>query len=299
VVRGNHLHSNSHIHVEGACRDLIVEQNTVENAETGVFVSRQCAGALVRENTFKNVTHGVVDEEALRQAAVERMKRFWGKAEPVGAWSFETLSGKRYTDDSGNFFHATPVGGVTQVEGGISGKCLEFGGTGYLRVDEPAVFNSQDVTVSLWVKPATLAGRRGFIAKRLNGCGCPFVLSHTGASFGFEAEEEGGAWTFNFATGDVLKEGQWAHLVAVAKDGEGVRLYVNGQEAARRDNKGRRTINDEPLIFGREAWGGDPPRGETPGFYVGLMDEVRIWTRALGPEEVKAEYERFKPASLR
>lgn len=40
----------------------------------------------------------------------------------------------------------------------------------------------------------------------------------------------------------------------------------------------------------REAWGGDPPKSDTPGFYQGLIDEVRVWTRALTPEEIQADY---------
>jgi hypothetical protein len=50
----------------------------------------------------------------------------------------------------------------------------------------------------------------------------------------------------------------------------------------------------EPLILGKDAWGGDPPKGDTPGFYAGLLDEFKVWARALTPEEVKAEYESGK-----
>ena len=44
----------------------------------------------------------------------------------------------------------------------------------------------------------------------------------------------------------------------------------------------------------REAWGGDPPKGDTPGFYNGLLDEVKVWARALTADEMRAESDRGK-----
>jgi len=71
-------------------------------------------------------------------------------------------------------------------------------------------------------------------------------------------------------------------------------LYVDGKIAAVKENPARRATNLEPLILGREAWGGDPPQGATPGFYAGLIDEVKVWTRALSTDEVLAEVQSAK-----
>jgi len=102
--------------------------------------------------------------------------------------------------------------------------------------------------------------------------------------------EENAPWTFNFASPPVLKENEWTHVAVAAQQGTGVTLYVDAQPVAEIKNPARRATNVEPLILGREAWGGDPPQGDTPGFFVGLIDEVKIWTRALTPEEIRAEY---------
>jgi len=37
------------------------------------------------------------------------------------------------------------------------------------------------------------------------------------------------------------------------------------------------------------AFSGEPARVGTPGFFIGEMDEVKVWTRALSPEEIAAE----------
>jgi hypothetical protein len=245
---------------------------------------------LVRENTFDNVQLEVVDEEAIRKAAEARLKQFMGRQEPVAVWSFESLVGNSFVDGSGNSFGARIHGGASQVDDGLRGKAVRFDGTGCLRVEEPAVFNAPDVTISLWAKPEVLSGRRGLIAKRFRGTIAPFVVSHQGANLRFEATEEGGPWTFNFGSAAIARENEWIHVAAVAKQGAGVTLYADGKVIAKIDNTGLRAHNDEPVILGREAWGGDPPKADRPGFFVGLMDEVKIWTRALSEEEIQREF---------
>ena len=291
VVRRNRLMGNAHIRVGGTSRDVIVEGNRVADANQGLFVSRECAGVLARNNTFENVVREVVDEEAVRQAAMERLKKYMGRQEPVGAWSFDAMAGNRFADGSDNGFAAAIRGNVRTVAGGVRGQAVQFDGGGFLAVEEPAVFNAPDITVSLWVKPARLAGRRGLIAKRFAGTGAPLVVSQSGPAVGFESCEEDGRWTFNFSSPPVLKENQWTHVAVAVKQGEGVTLYADGRAVAEKKNPARRATNNEPLILGREAWGGDPPKGDTPGFFIGLMDEVKIWTRTLSADEVRKEYE--------
>ena len=291
VVRRNRLLGNAHVRVGGASRDVIVEANRVANADQGVFVSRTCAGVLTRGNAFENVVREVVGEEALRLAALERLKRFMGRQEPIASWSFEALTGKRFADGADNGFVAAIRGDVRCVAGGIRGQAVRFDGAGCLAVEEPAVFNAPDITVSLWVKPAKVTGRRGLIAKRFAGAGAPLVVSQNGAALAFESCEENGRWTFNFGSPPVLKENQWTHVAVAVKQGEGITIYADGQAVAEKKNPALRATNREPLILGREAWGGEPPKGDTPGFYVGLMDEVKVWTRTLSADEVRQEYE--------
>jgi hypothetical protein len=83
-----------------------------------------------------------------------------------------------------------------------------------------------------------------------------------------------------------LKPGQWRHLAAVVEQGSGVILFADGKPIGRLENKAPRVMTDQPLILGREAWGGDPPSTEQPGYFIGALDEVKIWTRALSAEEI-------------
>jgi hypothetical protein len=129
------------------------------------------------------------------------------------------------------------------------------------------------------------------VAKRFAGTAAPLVVSQNGAAVRFEAAEAGGPWTFNFSGPAVLRQGEWTHVAAAARGTAGVALYVDGEQVARIENAAPRATNGEPLILGREAWGGDPPTTDGPGMFVGLIDEVKVWTRVLTPEEIQAEYE--------
>jgi hypothetical protein len=73
--------------------------------------------------------------------------------------------------------------------------------------------------------------------------------------------------------------GRWTHL-AVTYDGARLCLYVDGVEVAHRDASGRIRRTDDPLWIG-----GNQPYGE---YFQGVIDEVRVYDRALGPAEVRA-----------
>jgi len=292
VVRHNRLDSQAHIRVGGATRDAIVEGNRVANSAQGIFVSRHTTNVWLCANTFENVREEITDEPAQRRAVEQRLHRYLNRPDPVAIWDFEKTERMKVSDVSGNGFRATLSGGATTVTNGVCGRAGMFDGTGWLCVDEPAVFNAPDMTVSLWIKPETLRGRRGLVGKRFSGCEAPFILSQSGAGLSFEATDAEHRWTFNFISGPVLKEGQWTHVAAVARRGKGVALFANGKSVAEKQNASDRIGNGEPLILGREAWGGEPASTGTPGYFIGQMDEVKIWTRALTPKEIGEEASR-------
>lgn len=288
IVRDNTLAHNAMVRVSGAVTDCVVERNAISDSDEGIFVANEATGVLCRENRFDNVLRPTMDEPAERALRAERLKRYIGAKDPLLKLDFDTLDGKVYRDGSTNHFDALLVGGVKPEPEGLRGPGVRFDGTGYLRVDETAAFNVPDVTLSLWVKPDVVSGRRGLISKRLPGGGCPFVLAQMGASVTFEAADEAGGWPFNFGGPAVLKVGDWTHIAAVVKADTGITLYAGGVKVAEKAIAKPRVPNGDPLIIGREGWGGDPPKGDTPGFYLGALDEITVWGRALSAEEVAA-----------
>ncbi len=73
---------------------------------------------------------------------------------------------------------------------------------------------------------------------------------------------------------------RWTHL-AVTYDGTTLRLYVNGSQVSSRALTGTILGTDDPLWIG-----GNRPYGE---YFQGVIDDVRVYDRALRPSEVRAE----------
>jgi Concanavalin A-like lectin/glucanases superfamily len=73
---------------------------------------------------------------------------------------------------------------------------------------------------------------------------------------------------------------RWSH-VAVTYDGVRLRLYVDGTQVSSRAITGTIRTTTDPLWIG-----GNRPYGE---YFEGVIDEVRVYKRALGPSVVRAE----------
>jgi concanavalin A-like lectin/glucanase superfamily protein len=72
----------------------------------------------------------------------------------------------------------------------------------------------------------------------------------------------------------------WTHL-ALTYDGATLRLYVNGTQAASRAESSALQSVANPLWIG-----GNSPYGE---YFQGLIDEVRVYNRALAVSEIQAD----------
>jgi hypothetical protein len=81
-----------------------------------------------------------------------------------------------------------------------------------------------------------------------------------------------------------LKTDAWSHL-AMSYDGDTLRYYINGQEAGVKKIGKVRSPGQHALAFGRrEDNFGDGMR------FAGAMDQIRIYDRALKPEEIRQRF---------
>ena len=296
VVRGNRLLSNAHIAVGGSdplnpalatpvVQEVVVEHNVVQDAALGIFVRRAQSGVLLRQNRCERVAEPVRDEVAMVQAAAARRAALAAEPGPLVSFEPAKMQGNKLPDATGHQFHASATGPVVTAPGRAGGTALKLSGQGYLQVDDPPMFDLQAATLSLWLKPDTVAGRHGLLAKRFTGRPAPFILSLWDGAIEFEATDVAGRWSFNFRTPALLKAGEWSHVAAVLEPGKGVTLYVHGKVAAVKENALARVGNEDALYIGREAWNGVNMQHE-PCFYDGLLQDIRLWCRALSAAEV-------------
>lgn len=309
IIRRNHLHNNASIvlgtelptgkvtagrRADPLVTDVVAENNVIEHSNVGVYLFQTTRGVWLKGNEFDHVALQVWDEAAVLRGDEVRRKRLLASVGPIAAWDFDKALANpagvisRVPDATGNGFDATGSKVHLSAEG-RKGKAGQFRGDGCLTVEDAAAFNLQSVTVGLWMKPDTVQGRHGLISKRFAATEAPFILSLWDGGLEFEGTDGNGKWSFNFRSSPSVKPGEWQHIAAVVEAGRGVTIYRNGEVIGHHDNPGEHALNGEPLVIGREAWGGIQMQQEPPAYFRGLMSEIKIWARALTAEEVKAE----------
>ena len=198
----------------------------------------------------------------------------------VGAWAFGEGSGTTSVDASGNNNTAT-LQGASWSTAGRYGNAVSFNGTSSLvRVASAASLNlTTGMTLSAWVNPAAnQSGWRTILQKQIDA----YFLN---ASNDTGALRPSGGATFGtstqFVTGTTANPVNTWTNVALTYDGTIVRLYVNGTQVATRNQTGAVQTSSNPLWIG-----GNQPYGE---FFNGLIDEVRVYNRALSPAEIQSD----------
>lgn len=203
----------------------------------------------------------------------------------VGYWAFDGNA----DDSSGNGYNGAENGDLKYVPGKFD-QALDLENTGAYIV----VPNSQDVkllstdtyTVAVYVKPSNT--NHGDIL--FHGLGCSTWASWFMGVAGGEPDAPLIANNFVFAvrtsngsayTGVSAEaiEGEWVH-VAATYDGSVLTLYVDSEE------KNSVETGDLPWDSGENLQMGGDSGCSGRSWYTGLLDDVRIYNRALNENEV-------------
>lgn len=112
--------------------------------------------------------------------------------------------------------------------------------------------------------------------------------TETEYAFGYPAPTDGGDWSYEHSDCSCVDLGQWTH-VAIAVDGpaQKILLFKNGVLMESRDIKSTIEPGSTTLYFGR--WSGDGR------LFVGDLDDVVIYDRALVVDEVRALHDHAVP----
>ena len=190
---------------------------------------------------------------------------------------FEETGGGVANDSSGNFNHGNLRGGVTRIADSRFGRGLRFDGTDdYVVVPAAPLLNPRAAfTVSAWVRADTwLGGDRTILSKP-----GAYRLGNSGGLLRFEVAGPTGV---NFATGLLPSRNAWHHVVA-SYDGARVKLFVDGTLVQAAVANGLVAASAEPLYVGTRS--AEAPAGN---FFDGLIDDVRLYGRALSDAEIVA-----------
>ena len=105
----------------------------------------------------------------------------------------------------------------------------------------------------------------------------------------------GGSWQV-LADTQQLPLKKWVHVAASFSERAGMALYVNGKLVESRKTAGSfQPATGEDLLIGRARYAALPAQWLHPEFKVwygfdGILDELNLFSQALAPEEIAAEY---------
>ena len=205
----------------------------------------------------------------------------------VAWWKFDEEAGKTAADSSGKHHDATldvAMSFENHSAAGKIGKALRFeGGGGIKAAGWKGVTGTQPRSVSAWIKTKNSSGE--LVAWGLKDAGKMFIMGFIRARVG--VTPKGGYLYMNPATDD----DQWHHVVVVVREAsppnlhDDVKLYKDGKLAE---------IGDIGLL---DLWPidtGDKEDVIIGQRYKGLMDDLRIYDRALSDQEVAALFKLAK-----
>ena len=135
------------------------------------------------------------------------------------------------------------------------------------------------MTVEAWLNPSALSGWRAALLKEAPGGLSYSLYAHDNAPHPAATVNTGGVDQTAPGTA-ALALNTWTH-VAATYDGATLRLFVNGVQVASRAVTGSLITSTGALrIGGNTIWG---------EYFSGLIDEVRLYNRALTPAEIQSD----------
>lgn len=197
----------------------------------------------------------------------------------VGYWSLDEVNDGMTPDASGNGLHGAVRGAMPTA--GRVGNALHFDGVGdEVTIGNPAVLGfTGTISIAAWCKPEGLSGFRNIVVHgfTLDTPGEVYLRTH-------DDRYEGGSWdgadhgaSRVVAAGD---ENAWVHIASVY-DGTTWRLYRNAVEIAQSEDPVGAVEVSADWVIGAAS-------DEDGREFRGAIDEVRIYDRALAPDEIAA-----------
>jgi hypothetical protein len=200
----------------------------------------------------------------------------------VAYWKFDEGSGAIAADSSGNGNNGV-IHGATWTSAGKLNSALKFNGiNNWVEIqDDDSLDLTEDFTVICWIYPDIHSGNYGmFLSKHQ-----PFINSDHSWYWGSEYNLS----TFVNWPGPVLSGAQniqlnsWTHVAVTFNDTTNIFCFYNNGQLDKQITIDIVIENtNKMLTIGSE-------NGET-NFYNGLIDEVRIYNRALTSSEIQNLY---------
>ncbi len=215
----------------------------------------------------------------------------YGDSSLVGYWTFDEGSGSIAYDYSGNNATGTLTNGPAWVAGRVGSGALSFNTSTvtYVNFGNPTQLQiTKDMTIIAWANTTSTTGNNGIFSKAYNSAPSlrAYRLGVTATRVPVLDVADGtGAFTTAVASNSIAS-GAWQLVAMVYTAGAGsATFYINGVAAGGGSGL-YTTLNNTTQAAQVGTW--DTSTGAN-GF-TGLIDDVRIYNRALSASEIQALY---------
>ncbi len=209
--------------------------------------------------------------------------------------TMDDTTGSTAHDATANHLDGTLVNMPTddsQWQPGLIAGALQYDGTQVQYVTDSgpalnAVVTNKVFTLSAWVKGSTISSGTAILAKGTGGGHESFVIDCNTTHWRFFVRSAGGAATQLNPTTPTINN-NWTHLVAVfSQPTATMQLYVNGTLAASGTPPATLWTDAHEMSIGNRQSGTGPYNEPAFG---GLIDDVRVYSRALSTSDIKELY---------
>ena len=215
---------------------------------------------------------------------------------PVAWWKFDEGKGKVAIDSITGKKDA--IKRTFWYRPGVSGTAVKFDGftTHIIRKAAEAPRFSDAFSIEAWVAPQ---------AYPWDWCAIVNQKKDRQAGYFFGIDDAGrvglhlainGRWV-ECTTEARIPYMKWSHIVGTFEKDSGIVVYINGKKAGGYAIRGKMTpAEDVDILIGRDyekRFTDD--RAQMFYSFDGILDELKIYNRALRPEEVKRSFEASKP----
>ncbi len=200
-------------------------------------------------------------------------------------WTFDGLSGALVLDSGSGGHHGEVVDATLDPNGRLNAALSFDGAASRVSVDADALelIRWDAITIALWARPT--APGAAALAAYGSSSSSGFALAQTSSnSARFEMNGKGSV------EGGSLTLDRWVH-VAATYDGSSLRLFLDGEEVERLDG----LSGDVPPALTDFVLGN---RADGSAGFIGLIDDLQLYSHALTPSEIRALYDAVAPEPI-
>jgi hypothetical protein len=204
----------------------------------------------------------------------------------------DEYSGLAVAKDYSGYSNDGQVFGAAWTNDSVVGGAYTFDGNDFIRIEENDATLGGDgtwneITIEFWVKATTSTWTERLITKhdRYN-----MSMSYR-VDFRARSSRNDITWRVYTPSEESVSYSiyggarEWHHIICTYKSGDGVKIYVDGEEAASSSASGNiRATSSGVLHIGYDS-GSD---------FIGVLDEVKIYKMSLSPSQVSNHYEETK-----